>query len=508
MRPPACFPSAHRWIPVVATLLVLGAGGCVNRVQKPIAVTETVMTVPAPVAPAAPVPSPVPVVAPPAPPVAVAPSPAPAPVPAVRPPPAALAAVPRPAADGEVFGHTKLHQVRFEIGASEWAVLQTSSARGGGGIKGSDYIQADGRPVHIGSGFGGFFPWAHIDVTLDGEEFKNVGLRYRGNGSFSNSSGYAPFRANFKLKLDVFGTKGSWQGEKSFNFNAGTVDTSNIREAAAFALFRRAGVPAPRTAYAQVTFNIPGLYKEAPGGYVYTLIENVGGRFLKNALPPGDGLLMKPEGTRGGIQVQGNGSWESYASVFYPDREATPHERQRIMEFCQLISQTDVALFRARVGSYLDVEEFLRFIAVYAFIQNGDSYLRGGHNYYFYLDPKDDKFRFIPWDQDISMGSGGGGGMFGGADFLAPWNGDQPLIYWLFDDPAVSARYRAILAELSATVFTRAELGKLVDELESVAGRHGYSPRSFLDARAAQLERLVASWSQPKDPPAATGTAP
>ena len=58
--------------------------------------------------------------------------------------------------------------------------------------------------------------------------------------------------------------------------------------AIAFALFRRAGVPAPRTAYAQFTFNVPGLYQDAPGGYVYTLIENVGGRFLKNALPPGN----------------------------------------------------------------------------------------------------------------------------------------------------------------------------------------------------------------------------
>ena len=394
--------------------------------------------------------------------------------------------------------HTNLHQLRFEIAAGEWAVLQTSSARGGGGIKGSDYVQADGRPIHIGSGFGGFFPWAHIDATLDGEEFKNVGLRYRGNGSFSNSSGYAPFRANFKLKLDVFGTKGSWEGEKSLNLNAGVVDTSNVREAAAFALFRRAGVPAPRTAYVQVTFNVPGLYKETSAGYVYTLIENVGGRFLKNALPPGDGLLMKPEGTSGGIQMQGNGSWASYASVFYPDREATPHERQRIMEFCQLISQTDVALFRSKVGTYLDVDEFLRFIAINAFIQNGDSYLRGGHNYYFYLDSKDDKFRFIPWDQDISMGSGSG--MFGGADFMNPWSGNQPLIYWLFDDPAVNARYRAILAELSATVLSRAELTKLVDELEGVAGRHGYSPRSFLESRAAQLERLVASWNPPKNP--------
>ncbi len=469
--------------------LVLLVAGCVSRVPAPAPTAPPPVAVaPAPpvVIPPAPLSTPpAPAVVPP--PVILAPTLAPT---VVAPPPASLAAVAPVDDSDEIFGLTKLHQFRLEIAKSEWGVLQTSSARGGLGVRGSDYVQTDGRPVHVGSGFGGHYPWARADVSLDGREFKNVGLRYRGNGSFSQSSGFAPLRANFKLKLDVFGTKGTWRDEKSLNLNAGVVDTSNVREAAAFALFRGAGVPAPRTAYAQLTFNVPDFYKDTSGGYVYTMIENVGTRFLKRALPPGTGLLMKPEGTRGGIQWQG-GSWAAHAGVFYPDREATPHEQQRIMEFCQLISQPDVALFRARVGTYLDVDEFLRFIAVHAFIQNGDSYLRGTHNYYFYLDSADDKFRFIPWDQDLSMGSGNFGN---GIDFLTPWSGDQPLIYWLLDDPAVNARYRAILKELSATVLSRAEIGKLVDALEGVAGRHGYSPRSFLDGRALQLERLVAGW--------------
>jgi spore coat protein H len=482
MPPPRRPSFANPWICRALGLGSLLLAACVSQVPPKAVPAPTVTISPPPAL------APVPPVAPPAPPAPVVLAPAP-----VLPPPAMIAARP-PAEEGEgIFGLTNLHQVRLEIAPAEWAVLQTSSARGGAGIKGSDYVQADGRPVHIGSGFGGFYPWGRADVTLDGQEFKGAGLRYRGNGSFSQSTGFAPFRANFKLKLDVFGAKGSWEGEKSFNFNAGVVDTSNIREAVAFALFRRAGVPAPRTAYAQFTFNVPGLYKESPGGFVYTLIENVGGRFLKHALPPGNGLLMKPEGTRGGIQVQGSGSWASYANVFYPDREATPHEQQRIMEFCQLISQTDVARFRARVGDYLDVDEFLRFLAINAFIQNGDSYLRGGHNYYFYLDAADDKFRFIPWDQDLSMGSGN---FSAGISFLTPWSGDQPLIYWLLDDPVVNTRYRVILKELSETVLSRAAIGKLVDQLEGVAGRHGYSPRSFLDSQAASLQALVAGWNK------------
>ena len=55
----------------------------------------------------------------------------------------------------------------------------------------------------------------------------------------------------------------------------------------------------------------------------------------------------------------------------------------------------------------------------------------------------------------------------------------------------------------SNTIIAAANLvGELLDELESVAGRHGYSPRSFLESRAVYLERMVAGWNAPKDPPA------
>ena len=201
--------------------------------------------------------------------------------------------------------------------------------------------------------------------------------------------------------------------------------------------------------------------------------------------------MYKPEGLRGGIQDLGD-SWSAYVTRMRPDREATPHEQQRVIEFAKLVSQTNVELFRKRIGDYLDVERFLRFIAVNAMIANTDSYLGGSHNYYLYLDPADDKFRFIPWDQDLSMG--GRGNNVNGPNILAPYSGDQPLIYWLLDDPAVNARYRAIVREIGTTVFTRTELLKLIDALEKVGSGRGPSPRSFIEARAAHVEQLIASW--------------
>ncbi len=448
--------------------------------------------------------------APPAPVVVAQAPPAPAPAPPASPAPAipapvaptSIAATRAASGDDDpdpVFGLGKLHAIELTLTAAEWNILQISSARGGSGTGGTDYTQADGRVIHTGSGFSGFFPWAHANVRIAGEEFGNIGLRYRGNFSFTSSSAAAPLRANFKLKLDTYGTKGTWRGVKTLNFNAGVLDTSLAREALAFALFRAAGVPASRTAYAELRFTVPGRYDNTSGG-LYVMIEDINKAFLKRTLPPGDGLVMKPEGLGGGIQSQG-ASWAGYLSRFRPDRDATPHEQQRVIEFAQLISQTDVALFRAKVGTYLDVDEFLRFIAVNAFIENWDSYIGGGHNYYFYLDPSDDKFRFLPWDEDLAMGTRGGGMGGGGFNMLTPYRNNQPLIYWLLDDPAVMAKYRALLQKLSEGPLSRANIGKLCDTVEAVVGSRGAAPRSYLDSRAVTLAQQVASWNKPAAAP-------
>ena len=449
--------------------------------------------------------------------------------PAVR-SPASTAAAP----GDRIFDLTRVHRLRITIPAAEWAVLMTSGGRSQLGPGGSDQKLADGRLVHLSSGFANYLPWAHADLRIDDAdgkaEFRDIGIRYKGNSSFTRSSISAPLLANFKLKIDLHGTKGTWDGHKTFNLQSGVVDASRMRDAVAYWIFRTSGVPAPRTTYAEVVFNVPGIYQDASAG-LFTIIEDVNNKFLERVLPKGDGLLMKPEQLGGGIRRLGN-TWAEYAAKLRPDRDATPHEQQRVMEFSELCSQSDVTLFRSKVGTYLDVDQFLRFIAVNAFISNWDSYLNGGHNFYLYLDPNDDRFRFIPWDQDLSMQSGRGGravfrvvqpngvGVAGGtvvlngntfvagapvpgasspvampgSDMLSPANPNQLLIYWLLDDPAVAARYRAIIRELSATAFSPTELAKLMDALEAASPGRANSPRDFMMGRANMVQQLVASW--------------
>src|SRR5262245_36425159 len=76
------------------------------------------------------------------------------------------------AIDKDIFGNSRLHRIQLSMSEAEWKVLQTSNGvmgiAGGApaGDAGQDYKQADGRLVHVGSGFRGYFPWVHTDMRV------------------------------------------------------------------------------------------------------------------------------------------------------------------------------------------------------------------------------------------------------------------------------------------------------------------------------------------------------
>ncbi len=370
------------------------------------------------------------------------------------------------------YGLTRVHELHLNISRPEWDALKTTVVQGGrgaangAGAGGGESDRTDsttGRSYHIGGGFGGYFPWVHADLKFDDEaEIKDIGLRHKGNSSYTAAQGR--LHSNLKLKTDFFGAKGSLDGDKTVNLSAGPVDPARLRETLSLALFRAAGVPAPRTAYVEVSLTVPGLQNHTLVG-TYTMIENVNKGFAKDFFPPGEGLLLKPERAgRYGIPAPAS-SWAAMIDTYRPQREATPHEQQRMMEFTNLVHQPDVKVFREKIGQYLDIDNFLRFIAVNALLVNMDSFLGGTHNYFLYLDPKDDRIRFIPWDMDRSFGRMGRGGT--NLSMRTPFTSDNPLIYWLLDDPAILARYRAIVLEILRDVFNQTELTKLLTAVQA-----------------------------------------
>lgn len=179
-------------------------------------------------------------------------------------------------------------------------------------------------------------------------------------------------------------------------------------------------------------------------------------------------MLLKPEGLQGGLQHLGN-DWKPYADRYRPKGEPTDAQKKRLIEFTRLINTAPDGQFEKEVGSFLDVDAFLRFVAVNALLSNLDSFLGFGHNYFLYLRP-DDKFVFIPWDLDLSLAAWPAAGTPEQQlelSVMHPHAGQNRLIDRLLAQKDVSARYRKILDELMAGPFTSVKLLKEVDAVET-----------------------------------------
>ena len=362
-----------------------------------------------------------------------------------------------------VFGTAKVVPFHLTMSEKQFAAL----APAGGAKFGPSGFGPPRKPpegTHRNT-FGVDFPWAQGDVVFDGKTFKNVGIRYKGNYTYMATAQSLKKSMKFDLNKHVDGQK--LDGLTMLNFNCGVSDPTKAREALAFAIFREAGVPASRTAFAELTLTVTGKYdKEFVG--VYTLVEQVNKVFLKRHFKDGKGMLLKPEGLSGGLAHLGT-TWKAYEDRYKPDETPTDEQKKRLIDFTKLISSGSDEEFAREVGSFLNIEAFLKFIAANALLSNLDSYLGYGHNYYLYLVPGTNQFVFIPWDLDLSLATWPAAGTPEQQVDLSinhPHAGQNKLIDRLFAIKEHKERYLAIIKELTATNFTRMKMFNSLDAIE------------------------------------------
>ena len=120
-------------------------------------------------------------------------------------------------------------------------------------------------------------------LTVDGTTVDNAGARLKG--------GVATWRpidqkASFSIKTDEFVTDREVFGERRFTLNNALAEPSFVAESLTYDVFRANGVPAPRTALANVYLNGEHLG-------LYVLRENYDKRFLTRNFADDDGNLYE-----------------------------------------------------------------------------------------------------------------------------------------------------------------------------------------------------------------------
>lgn len=384
----------------------------------------------------------------------------------------ALAGVWFRAMDTNSSGGLSLEEVRSGMnsgmatggpGASGGGMMGRADRGGDGGGPGMMFVAGEGRRNGLAGMMGLDFPTVVADLEFEGTRYPSVAVRYKGNGTFMESR--ASVKRSLKLDLNDGFPGRDLAGVVKLNFHNNVTDVSWMNEVLAHRLYREAGVPAPRSAYARLYVTVPGVHDRKYFG-LYSMVENVDNRWASDRFGTRKGAIFKPV-TRQLFEYLG-GDWAAYRQIYDPKTPVSDEETGRVIAFSKLVSEAEDVEFAARLPEYLDLEQFARYMAVTVYLSTMDSLLGVGQNYYVYLHPKTHRFQFVPWDLDHAFGQFplmGSQEQRENLSLLHPWQGSNRFLERVFGARAFREIYLARFRELSETLFVPERFERQVDAI-------------------------------------------
>jgi spore coat protein CotH len=291
--------------------------------------------------------------------------------------------------------------------------------------------------------------WIEATVTIDGETYEQVGMRLKGNSSLMGLRGAGGFAGRgsdgeaaaaddggagggpgggfgpggsvseddpeslpWLIRLDEFVEGQDHQGYEDVVVRSNSSATS-LNEAVALDLLTAAGLPSENAV--STSFRVNG------GDPVLRLaIEHPDDDAWQEAAFDGEGALYKAEST-GDWSYRGDDPAD-YEEVFDQEGGSDVADLSPLIEFLRFLEESDDASFAAELDERLDVESFATYLAMMELLGNFDDIDGPGNNAYLWYDVETERFTVVPWDMNLALGTGMGGGPGGGG----PGGGQPP----------------------------------------------------------------------------------
>ena len=247
--------------------------------------------------------------------------------------------------------------------------------------------------------------WTPCDVTIDGESYKNVGIRTKGNSSLMMAK---DGKYSLRIKMDKFDKTVNYHGLTEFCMNNMLMDASCLRDIICYNAMYEIGGVAPHAAHTDMYLN-GELYS------FYLLAEQPGTTLAERYAVDDDSVLYKATERTGNE----NGGWGGFGGDSYCSfTENMPLNRfdvkfgsddeyshiQAVKTAINKLTPTDYKF----IEDVIDVPSFLKGFAVNSIFCNYDSYNGSlAHNYY--LMYSGGKMYFVGWDYNLCLGNFTGG---------------------------------------------------------------------------------------------------
>lgn len=249
-------------------------------------------------------------------------------------------------------------------------------------------------------------------LTFEGETISPVGIRYKGSiGAYvgclsgrdwANPSGRKTCpKLSMKVKINWTDSDDRFYGLKKLQFHSQNNDESQMRDRLGYWFFRKMDVPAPRAVHARLLIN--GEYSG-----IYSLVEQIDGRFTRQNFDDGTGNLYKEI-----WPLQSNG--QPFPEQTYLDHLKTNEDEnpsvEMIKTFAEEIRDAAPQSLQSVIEKWMNIDEILAYAVVDRTIRNDDGafhwYCNGltgadcaPHNFYWYENPTEKTMHLIPWDLD------------------------------------------------------------------------------------------------------------
>jgi spore coat protein CotH len=346
------------------------------------------------------------------------------------------------------------------MSADAWRAMQPQfdGTGGGFGFGGSRFLGPPGGRNGVAARQGVEFDYVHASLQINDWTFRDVAVRYKGNGSYLRATRGGGGKISLKVDINKYAKGQSLAGLTTINFQNNITDVGWMNEVLAYRLYRDAGALAPRTAYAQVYLTIEGQGAKQYLG-LYSVSENVDDNFAEDRFGTKKGAIFKP--STQGLFTDWGPDWAAYNQSYDPKTDLTDAQKQRVIALGRLVSGATDAEFAANIADYVDLDDFAEYFAVLVWLANHDSLLQNGQNFYTYLHPGTNRMHFIAWDQDFSFGNTRNNGNWS----IHQPVGNQLFLSRMYKVDAFRSKYLARMAEFSDRLFVADRFMRQVNEV-------------------------------------------
>ncbi len=126
------------------------------------------------------------------------------------------------------------------------------------------------------------------EIVIDGEAYKNVGLRAKGNTSLSTVASLDSERYSFKIEFDHYDSAKSYYGLDKISLNNLIQDSTMMKDYLSYTMMNEFGVNSPLCSYVYITVN-------GEDWGLYLAVEGVEEAFLERNYGSDYGELYKPD---------------------------------------------------------------------------------------------------------------------------------------------------------------------------------------------------------------------